>query len=304
VARLQGKKSRLFQNWDKLLSRTDLQELLKDTPLYPHLSEYGNVGAWRHLDHEHHWVYVRMNPALRKLFTPYFIFRQMEGLLVALRYLHKKGPLDEIKQQIFSSLLNNDLREVLTSGDDFNEIIRQLERQLVSISKNFEGLSNQFKENGIHGLEMFIKENLLVHISSLKSDHTIAAFFLQVIDFHNSLILAKSLHWKQKVMPHFLVGGSHAVGFFEKAFSRKDLRPVFKLFRLDWQQDKQYSVSFMEFALLKNITATLKKWSRLRTDTAYILYYLWEQFRYTRNISMLLHTVMLDDDLVAEQIII
>ena len=72
VARLQGKKSRLFQDWEKLLSRTDLQIFLLDTPFYPHLAEFGNAGMWRYLADEHQWVYVRMNPSLRKLFAPYF----------------------------------------------------------------------------------------------------------------------------------------------------------------------------------------------------------------------------------------
>ena len=304
VARLQGKKSRLFQNWEQLLSRTDLQELLQDTPLYPYLSEYGNVGAWRYLNYEHQWVYVRMNPALRKLFAPYFIFRQIESLLVSLRYLHRKGSLDEIKLQVNSSLLNNDLQAVLTSGMDFTEIIRELEIQLVSISKNFEGLSNKYMENGFPELEMFLKEVFFAHIASLQADQLLAAFFKRLIDHHNSLILAKTLHWKQKEIPRFLVGGTHAVELFEKAFFKNDLRPIFKLFRLDDLQNIQSSVSVMETALLKNITTMLKTWARFRSATAYILYYLWEQFRYTRNISMLLHTVMLDDELVAEHIII
>ena len=130
VARLQGKKSRLFQDWEKLLSRTDLQGFLLDTPFYPYLAEYGNGAMWRYLADEYQWVYVRMNPSLRKLFAPYFIFRQSENLLVSLRFLHKKGSLDVVRQQMDSSLLNNDLRAALTSGRDFTGVIEEVETQL------------------------------------------------------------------------------------------------------------------------------------------------------------------------------
>ena len=82
------------------------------------------------------------------------------------------------------------------------------------------------------------------------------------------------------------------------------MRTILRLFRLEYLQDALSSQSVLETALLKNITKTLKTWSRFRSATAYILYYLWEQFRYTRNISMILNTVMLDDDLISEHIII
>jgi hypothetical protein len=303
VARLQGKKSRLFQNWDKLLSRVNLHEILKDTPLYPHLAEYGNVGAWRHLNHENNWVFIRMNPQLRKLFAPYFILRQTDVLLVAMRYLHKKVPLDEIRLHVENSMLNDGVREVLTAGGEFTDIVRNIEGQLILISRDFKGLLKQYTENGFQGMEIYLKEIFLTHIVSYKTDYYLTSFFKKLIDAHNCLILLKSKHWKQMEIPRFLGGGTFSVSFYEKAFFRKNVQPAMRLFRLTDLHDKQSPLSVMETALLRTLTATIKKWSRLGSASAYILYYLWEQFRYTRNISMLLHTVMLDEDLVAEHII-
>ena len=304
VARLQGKKSRLFQDWEKLLSRTDLQDFLLDTPFYPYLAEYGNGAMWRYLADEYQWVYVRMNPSLRKLFAPYFIFRQSESLLVSLRFLHKKGSLDEVGQQMGSSLLNNDLRAALTSGRDFTGVIEEAETQLCIISKDFNGLSDQYAENGFHGLETFLMERLIAYIASLQADRLLSSFVQRLVDHRNCLIDAKALRWKQKIAPRFLPGGTQAIDLFEKAFSKNDMRPIFKLFRVEYLPDALSSLSVLETALLNNITKTLKTWSRFRSATAYILFYLWEQFRYTRNISLILHTVMLDDELVSEHIII
>ena len=304
VARLQGKKSRLFEDWQKLLSRSDLQDFLSDTPYYPLLVEYGNAGIWRYLADEYKWVYVRMNPSLRKLFAPYFIYRQTENFLVCLRYLHRKGSLDEVRQLMDSSLLNNELRAILTSGMAFAEVLEETETQLCTISKDFEGLGDQYAENGLHGLEASLKERLINYIASLPTDKLLFSFLQGLVDHHNCLILAKAMRWKQKIEPSFLPGGTQAIELYEKAFSKNDLRPILKLFRVDYLQDALSSLSVLETVLLKNITKTLKTWSRFRSATAYILFYLWEQFRYTRNISMIIHTVMLDDDLVSEHIII
>ena len=214
VARLQGKKSRLFQDWEKLLSRTDLQDFLLDTPFYPHLAEFGNAGMWRYLADEHQWVYVRMNPSLRKLFAPYFIFRQTESLLVSLRYLYKKGSLDGSQPQMASSLLNYDLRAALTSGRDFAGILEEIETQLCIISKHFDGLSDQYAENGFHGLEIFLNDRFIAYIASLHTDRLLDSFFQKLIDHRNCLILAKALRWKQKVAPRFLPGGTQAIDPF------------------------------------------------------------------------------------------
>jgi len=304
VARLQGKKGRLFEDWEKLLSSSDLQDFLLDTPFYPHLTENGNAGMWRYLACEYQWVYARMNPSLRKLFAPYFIFHQSDNLLVSLRYLHRKGSLDEVRQQMNNSLLNNDLRAILTSGRDFAGVIEEMEAQLCTISKDFGGLSDEYAENGFHGLETTLKERFIAHIASLQADRLLASFLHNLIDHHNCLILAKALRWKQKIAPRFLPGGTRAIELFDKAFSKNDLRPILKLFRVEYIPDALSSLSVLETVLFKNITKTLKTWSRFRSATAYILFYLWEQFRYTRNISMILYTVMLDDELVSEHIII
>ena len=304
MARLQGKKSRLFHNWEKLIFSSDLPKLLQDSPANQYLAEYNNLGVWRYLNHEYQWVFRRMNPSLRKTFGPYFVFQQMESLLVALRYLYKKGSSEELALLLNSTLLNHDVQEILLSKEEFSLILRKLEKELVRISKNFEGLSIRYRENGFADLEMSLKEDLFVHVSNMRTNKFLTAFFEKLIDNHNYIILAKSIRWKVKEKPCFLADGNLAIDLFEKSFAKQSLLHLARNFHLNVLQDAQPSVSAIETALLKNITGTLKTWSRFRSATAYILFYLWEQFRYTRNMSMLLHTAMVDDELVAEHIII
>ena len=149
VARLQGKKGRLFQDWDRLLSRTDLHELLRKTPLYGFFSDFGKVGIWRYLNHENQWVYIRMNPLLRKLFEPYFALQQAESLLASLRHIHSKGTLEDIEYQMTGSLLSKELMAILTSGKNISEIVSDLEIHLVAISEDFAGLNRSQKPNGV-----------------------------------------------------------------------------------------------------------------------------------------------------------
>ena len=304
VARLQGKKSRLFQNWDELLSRTDLKEFLDQTPLYPYLSEYGNPGTWRFLNAEYQWVFLRMNHGLRELFAPYFIFQQIEILRVCFRHLYRRTSPETLEQYIDSSLLNKDLQKILTSTKEFSEIIQSVETELVAVSTEFVGLGKEYNDKGFQALELFLTECFLRYIQSLQADRVLATFLHMLVDHYNCMTLAKAIHWKQRKMPKFLPNGSVAIDQFERSFSRNDPVQILKLFHLGNIQQAQASAAVLETFLLRHLTKTIRTWSRFRSATAYILFYLWEQFRYTRNISMILHTVSLDDELVSEHIII
>ena len=87
VARLLGKKGALFRNWEFLITSSDAVTSLQNTPFYPYLKKYAAPGIWRFLRHEHLWVYKRMNNTLRTHFEPYFIYHEINTLIVCLRYL-------------------------------------------------------------------------------------------------------------------------------------------------------------------------------------------------------------------------
>jgi hypothetical protein len=62
-------------------------------------------------------------------------------------------------------------------------------------------------------------------------------------------------------------------------------------------------VQKLETALLRLISGKLRRWSLQRSMVGDILFYLWEQYRYARNISMVLNTMLLDDEPVRENIV-
>jgi len=78
---------------------------------------------------------------------------------------------------------------------------------------------------------------------------------------------------------------------------------VLKFLHLEDTGGTAADIQKLEISLLIFITRKLRNWSFQRTVAGDILFYLWEQFRYTRNISMVLNTALLDDVTVREKIV-
>jgi len=81
------------------------------------------------------------------------------------------------------------------------------------------------------------------------------------------------------------------------------MSPVLKFLHLENTGGTDADIQKLETSLLNFITKKLRNWSFQRTVAGDILFYLWEQFRYTRNISMVLNTALLDDVTVRKKIV-
>lgn len=303
VARLLGKKGRLFRNWEPLITSSDIVESLQRSPFYPYLKKYSAAGIWRFLRNEHVWVYRRMNDQLRRDFSTYFIYHAINTLIVCCRYLSGNKGADTVLQELHNSLLHDDIQEILGCGQDFKTILNNLEIRLAQFSPHFQGLNERFESKGLTGLEVHIREGFYATISSLKQPALMQIFFHNLVDIHNCLSLAKTLRWQVEIEPVMIEGGSIPVSLFRSAFFRKDIAPVLRFLHLKDPETTTAGINKLESYLLSLLTSKLKKISYQRTVTGDILFYLWEQYRYTRNISMVLHTVMVDDEPVRQSIV-
>ena len=304
VARLQGKKGGLFRNWEFLVSNNDVAESLQNTPFYPYLKQYAAPGIWRFLYNEHLWIYARMNPSLRAKFTPYFIYHEINTLLVCLRDLNGRKGIESVLQQLHNSLLHEKIQKILTNNSDFNEVLEKLEFFLCSRSEHFQGLHKYFEDMGFQALELFLRNQFLEYIFHQVREPVLNTFFQDIIDFHNCMALAKNLRWQMESEPPLFAGGTIPADRFKRAFFRKDMALLLKGFHLQDQEEATNSTSELETALLHSITIKLKRRSSQGSVVGDILFYLWEQFRYCRNISMILNTLSVDDDLVRERIVV
>ncbi len=230
VARLRGKKGGLFRNWEFLIASSNPLETLQDTPFYPYLRKYAAAGIWRFLHNEHLWVYKRMNRKLRTLFGPYFVYHEISTLIKSLRYIYSKSEDEIVAQQLHNSLLHSDIQKVLTSRQDFPDMLNTLESCLLPRSSLFYGLSGHFEKNGFHALEFFLREKFLTYILLQNQPHLLKTFFRYMVDFHNCIALAKYRHWQIEPGAVFINGGNLEAEIFQRPYLGKDLSAVLKYF--------------------------------------------------------------------------
>jgi vacuolar-type H+-ATPase subunit C/Vma6 len=303
VARLLGKKSNFFRNWEFLLSSSDAVQSLQDTPFYHYLKRHAAPGIWRFLSNEYQWVYKNMNNGLRTQFESYFVYHEINTLLACLRYLSSNEESENVLQELHKSLLHDDIQEILTGISEFTEMLQVLELRLRSYSELFNGLTHHYEKSGIAALEIFIRDGYFTSIFSKKQSSMLMIFFQYLVDYHNSISMAKAIRWKVEPEPTMISGGTVPMDRFKRAYFRKDVSPVLTFLRIQNTNEATSTIQKLETALLSFITGKLKCWSFQRTRTGDILFYLWEQYRYTRNISMVLNTSLLDDEPVRESIV-
>jgi hypothetical protein len=304
VARLLGKKGALFGNWGTLIDSGNAVESLQNTVFYPFLKKNAAAGIWRFLRYEHLWVYKRMNTKLRKRFASYFVYHEINTLIVCLRYLSgAKQQSERVVQELHNSLLHNDIQDILTRNLDFIVILEALELRLCTYSDLFAGLRVLYEKKGIAALEIFMRNCFLVSLVSVKQPPMLKSFLQYMIDFHNCMALAKCLRWHREVEPILISGGNIAVDRFKRAYFHQDLAPVLGFLRLQEMEGDVSDIQKLETALLRFIRRKLQRWSLQRSVDADLLFYLWEQYCYTRNISLVLSTLLLDDEPVRRSIV-
>ncbi|MBW2467602.1 MAG: V-type ATPase subunit [Deltaproteobacteria bacterium] len=303
VARLHGKKGGLFRNWEFLISSSNPVEQLQDSVFYPYLKKYAAPGIWRFLYNEHFWIYKRMNRKLRKVFGPYFIYHESNTLIQNIRNIYNNKEAEIITRQLDNSLLGDDLQEILAGNLLFPDMLNRLESCLASKADCFQGLNAHYEIGGILALEMFLREKIFSLILQQRQSSLLRVFFQYLIDFHNCIALAKNIRWEIADDDNYINGGNVEPDKFKRIYFRKDLFAVLKLFPIQAPAASVSSVAELEKMLLSLITKVLRRCSRQRTIVSEILDYLWEQYRYARNISMVLNTMQLEDDTVRESLI-
>lgn len=299
-----GKKGELFPKLDALIAGNDMRRSLQNSSLYPILTTYGPLGIWRFLQGEHLWVYKRMNNRLRSRFDPYFSYYEINTLIICLRYLAGRQDQDAVSHELQASLLHYDIHAIMTGGHDFRTMLQALELRLCSYSKLFKGLGDHYENKGHAALETFLRDRFFATIFSRKLPPRLKYFFQYLVDLHNSMAVAKSIRWKTATEPTLILGGTVPLDRFKNAYNRKNLSQVLKFLRLRDLGRTESASQTLETTFLRGITGKLKCWSYQRTVNGNILFYLWEQYRYARNISMVLYTVPLSDGKVRENIIL
>ncbi|MDH3332211.1 MAG: hypothetical protein OEL68_07790, partial [Desulfobulbaceae bacterium] len=170
-------------------------------------------------------------------------------------------------------------------------------------SASFNGLRENYAKGGFAALEVFIRDCFFASLLSRKQPFMMKDFLQYMVDFHNCISMAKTLRWQIEAEPTLTSGGTVPLDRFNRAYFHKDLTPVLKYLHLKDADDAVSTIQKLETALLRFISRKLQSRFLQRTVVGDILFYLWEQYRYTRNISLVLNTMLLDDEPVRESIV-
>lgn len=307
AARLCGKKDRLFCDWETLLSSSNVVERLQHTPYYPYLLEHGSVGVYRFLQHEHLWVYKRMNRMLRLRFEAYFSWHELNTLVLCLRFLAGTAGTEEtfpLQSLLQHSLLHDAIQNILAGSHNFAVTIQQLETFLASCTPAYVGLQAGYEKGGMQGLEVLLRNRFLDSVFSRKLPLLLKTFFRFLVDFHNTISLVKSIRWQIESELQLLPGGLVPLKRFRKAYRLRDLGPLLHPLRLLKNGGETPAGPGLETQLLKSIGSSLKKYSLQSTETGVILFYLWEQYRSSRNVSLVLNAASTGAKRLQESLVI
>ena len=303
VARLHGKSGGLFRNWEFLTAGDNPVELLRDTIFYRFLMTGNPDGAWHFLNHEYAWVYLRLDRRLRRIFEPYFVFWESNILVQTIRHIHNRKAEEGIARQLENSLLDQDIQMILKSGRDLQTVLERLEACFVAKAGILNGLKAAYGKHGILSLETFLREAVLSYVICRCSNPLLMTFFRHIVDFYNCMTLARNIRWEMMEAPSFIGGGTIEVEKLQRASLRKDMASIAKIFPVRSPDEEIDSPVELERKLLSLITKLLRRLSRGRTVAGEILFYLWEQYRYTRNISLVLSTMPLRDETAREGLV-
>lgn len=289
AARLRGKKNGLFCDWETILAGGNITERLRNTPFYPYLREHGHVGVYRFLQHDHLWVYTRMNNRLRCWFKAYFSWHELNTLIICLRSFAGTEKNTNLPPLLHHSLLHDAIQNILAGSGNFTDALQELETFFVSSAPADVGLCAGYESGGMQGLETLLRNLFWESVLSRKQPLLLKTFFRYLVDFYNTITLAKSIRWRIETEPQLLPGGMVPLERFRKAFRLRDLAPLLQPLRLQMTDGDPPAGPGLETLLMKSIGTRLKKYYRQRTETGDILFYLWEQYRSIRNVSLVLN---------------
>jgi len=208
AARVKGKRSHVCRKWEIVLEQPD-------PAAYIASKRYSNIGelqkkdfADRLVNQEYRWLYLKMNPVLRKIFYPFFALAELRKLIACLRFLATNRDRDRISTVLAHSLLAAPLLNQLLSGDEPEAIMKRLRAYLTRLFEKSvptfdlkDDLTPKKMEEAIHSA--FFEECF-----SKKLHPVIRNYLQDRIDYYNILLLYRHIKWHQEDSPIFLSNGT------------------------------------------------------------------------------------------------
>jgi hypothetical protein len=302
LSRLRGRKGYLLGERERALHSDDPLEELLASKYREFMTLHSLEGARRRLSMELSWVYHQMNPSLRNIFWPFYLFVELRTMIMSIRFMAMNGGQDRVARLLPDSLLSQQARDTFIDKHDLSAVTSETEELLAPFSEYFSGLGETFKKNGLGGFEERLTDAYLQYVVEQKIHSEMKAFFRFLIDLRNALSLYKHLRWQmQTVCPVLVSGGTLKTGLLRDICTRgqiQEIEPiVLRLTGLSIENPLSPQIGAL---LLRGLSRWTKKREK-ESDVGFILGYLWRCTVEARNLSVILYGKEMNRDVIREE---
>lgn len=291
VARVRGRRSYLIRDWNDILLNPNPPETLLPAYYRELISEHSKEGVWKRMLKEFKWVYLQMNPHLRDIFLPFFIYSEAKTIILCLRYKRGKRTGADIERLLYFSMLSKEVRETLKKETDTALLLDEFERKFLSSSDRPAGLGDTFLKNGLKGVEAELTNGFIEEMINSKPHPVIKHFFVLLTDIKNIIALYKHARWNIGTHPAFIRGGSISGPDLRKTAAEEKLQGVARLiYKLTAVSIQELNISGVESTLYSFLTKKIRTRAREDSDIALLLDYLWKLRIEAQNLSVILYS--------------
>lgn len=304
LARIHGRRLSLLSGWDMLMSGTDTVEHYASANFREFMTANTPAGIWERYLKESAWVYHQMNNDLRNIFRPYFMYSELNTLLICLRYKAAKGNSAEIKRLLHFSLLSEGMKDALKTDANVPSVLNILGKKVSFIRDHFAGPGQVFLKDGFKGAEQGITNALFEHIFNMDTHPLIKRFFVLIADARNIITLHKHLRWDTTSGPFFIDGGNIKKTILNKLLHSYNTDALDALvYKQTGLRIEGPDASRVENGLQRRLTGKIKKWERECPDAGLVLNYLWRCAMEAKNLSIIYHGRGIDRSILKEELV-
>jgi hypothetical protein len=299
ISRIRARRSSLISDWSPLVYSGQPFEYLASFRYRGFLTERSPEGIWRDLAKEYRWVYVSMNRDLQKVFFPFFLYAELRTIFICLRHL-KAGRVERTGSLLFTSLLSDDMKEILRDSVDVSRAVGKLERSFIFLSDSFSGIAEIFGKEGLKGFE---REMVARYLALYAGDRTVTLmnrFFSLLIDARNIISLYKFVKLGPKDPPSFISQGSISEPEFNVMLKRGDIAGIERLAGIKYDGK---GLKSLEIMLYRRITLFLKREGREPLGTGILLDYLWRCSIEAMDMSLLCNAGHVEKEMLMEELV-
>lgn len=299
LARIKGRRRYLVENWRALLAAPDPLAAVAATPYRPGPAPGTEEVIWSGLLREFAWLYSQMEQNTRTVFAPFFLYFELRTVILCLRQ-RLAGDERRIAELLRFTLLSPQVQRVLREENDLSLAVGELSGLFARLAEPFKGLRRAFHEGGLAGFEERLTTLYLEHVADGRHQPVIGGFFHRLIDVRNAVALAKHQRWRTSLLPSFIRGGRIGEAPFQEAAKTGGVGTILR--RLAGTE-AELTATNLESLLLGRLTRQVRRMGRESTETGCILDYLWRIAVEARNLSLLVHGVQLERNVISGELV-